>query len=200
MDWEVEFRKLNSIWYYSENKSFHVKTSSNIHTDIFFNTDYVVCHPQLITEIVLKEFVPEIERRGITADWVITYPPYGIPIAFELARCIKTRFGYIKSRKEKECYFDIKQGESVIIALDDIHSGESLLNAFKLLAQKNVIVGNTIFCLANFSNKESVCDKDIFSLIKKQANFWYEDDCPMCKEGSIPVYHRANWIKLIGCT
>lgn len=196
MDWQKEFEKRHALWHYTEKDKYHVKTSKNVHTDLYLNTDYLVSDPRLINQVVRMEFLPEINRRDLRPDWVITYPPYGIPVAYEIASTIGTWFGYVRSRWEKETYFNINEDETILIAADDVYSGGSIRSLIEYFIEKRVKISSVLFCLGNFSNSDSILDVSIISAIKAAPNFWSEDECPMCKNGSTAVYHRANWAKL----
>ena len=100
-----------SVWKFNNSK-LHVKTlESGLHSDLYLNTDFVVSDPKLVESIVKNIFVKELNSRNIKPDWIVSYPPYGLPIAFELARQINAKFGYITeklkfaisiSKKEKQ--------------------------------------------------------------------------------------------------
>jgi len=197
MNWEKIFIKEKAIWYYNHGDKYHVVTSHGEHMDFYLNTNYIVCNPKLTTNIVHNCFVPEIEQSKASIDWVVTYPPYGIPFAFELAKCLNSNFCYLLSRKQKECFFNIKEGENAVIVVDDIYSSRSLKNVIDFLREKKLRIHSKIFSIANFSGIERFAEVEIFSLLTKRLNRWDITECPMCKNGSNPVYHRSNWLRLI---
>ncbi len=107
------------------------------------------------------------------------------------------KFAYINSLKEAKCYFNIKPEDNVLIISDDIYSSMSLQKTIEILKDKKAIISNVLFCLGNFSGKESINELEIFSIVKENAMFWKEHNCPMCRDGSLPVIARPNWQKLI---
>jgi orotate phosphoribosyltransferase len=191
------FEKIGAFWQYQNGNKFHVRRSAcSVHSDLYLNTDVIVSKPSLVEEIIIIKFIPEIKKRGIKPDWIITYPPYGIPIAYHLAVMINCKFGYVHSLKDEKCYFNIKPEDSVLIVADDIYSGSSIEHTISSI-KKDFSCFKVIFSIANFSGQESINGFELVSFINKNASFWYKDNCPMCKKGSIAIVARHNWEKLI---
>jgi len=181
-----------SVWKFNNSK-LHVKTlESGLHSDLYLNTDFVVSDPKLVESIVKDIFVKELNSRNIKPDWIISYPPYGLPIAFELARQMNAKFGYI-DRKSNECNFDIKVGETIIVIGDDIYSGGSIKETIQIVTSKGGIVKSPILTIGNFTGTKSIMDLDVVSAISEKGNLYEENVCPMCKLGSKAVSPRIHW-------
>lgn len=184
-----------SVWKYNNSK-LHVKTiESGLHSDLYLNTDFVVSDPKLVESIVKDIFIKELNTRNIQPDWIVSYPPFGLPIAFELARQVNSKFGYI-NRKTKTCDFDIKEGETIIVIGDDIYSGGSIKETIKIMKSKGAIVESPILTIGNFTGTKSIMDLDVVSAISERGNLYEESECPMCKEGSKAVNPRTYWNEL----
>jgi orotate phosphoribosyltransferase len=184
-----------SVWKFNNSK-LHVKTlESGLHSDLYLNTDFVVSDPKLVESIVKDIFVKELNSRNIKPDWIISYPPYGLPIAFELARQMNAKFGYI-NRKSNDCNFDIKKNETIIVIGDDIYSGGSIKETIQIVTSKGGIVKSPILTIGNFTGTKSIMDLDVVSAISEKGNLYEENICPMCKVGSKPVNPRTYWKKL----
>ena len=77
------------IWRNTPQSEYHAKTSeSGLHSDIYLNSDFITSNPTLLAELIQTKFVQELKLRNIHPDWIITYPPYGMVIGYELARQI----------------------------------------------------------------------------------------------------------------
>ena len=141
--------KEKALWKYNNSK-LHVQTSeSGLHSDLYLNTDYVVSDVLLVEEIVKNVFSKELELRKIKPDWIITYPPFGLAIAYALARETGAKFGYVDIKKEI-CNFNIKNGEKVIVVGDDIYSGESIKKTIEIVNGLGAKVESPIFYIGNF--------------------------------------------------
>lgn len=189
--------KEKALWKYSNSK-IHVKTSeSGLHSDLYLNTDYIISDASLVENIVKNIFSKELQLRKIKPDWIITYPPFGLVVAYALARETKAKFGYVDMKTEM-CNFDIKKGDKVVIVGDDIYSGGSLKKTINIVKEMNAKVESPIFTIGNFSGTKKLLDLEVFSVISEKGNLYSENDCPMCKSGSKAVLPRPNWNELIG--
>ena len=183
------------LWKYN-NSNLHVKTSeSGLHSDLYLNTDYVVSDIPLVEEIV-KIFAKEIKKRELKPNWIITYPPFGLAIAYALAREIGAKFAYV-DREANTCNFDINSWDSIIVIGDDIYSGWSLKETINIVTEMNAKVESPIFTIGNFSGSKEVLGLEVFSILSERGNLYTEDNCPMCKLGSKAVLPRPNWKELI---
>lgn len=184
-----------AVWKFNNSK-LHVKTlESGLHSDLYLNTDFVVSDPKLVELIVKDIFVKELKSRNVKPDWIVSYPPYGLPIAFELARQINAKFGYI-NRKTQVCDFDIQEGETIIVIGDDIYSGGSIKETIKIVTSKGGIVKSPILSIGNFTGTKSIMNLDVVSAISEKGNLYEEDVCSMCKTDSKPVNPRTYWKEL----
>ena len=185
-----------SLWRYNNSK-FHVKTSeSGLHSDLYLNTDCVISDVLLVEEIVKNVFFKELRLRKIKPDWIISYPPFGLAIAYALARESGAKFGYVNTKTNK-CNFDIKKGDKVIVVGDDIYSGESLKKTVNIVNKMGAKVEAPIFAIGNFSGAKRLLGLEVLSVISEKGNLYPANDCPMCKSGSKAVLPRPNWNKLM---
>jgi orotate phosphoribosyltransferase len=191
-----------ALWKYNNSK-FHVQTpESKIHLNTYLNTDYIVCEVPLVEEIIKNVFSKELRSRKIKPDWIVTYPPYGLPLAYALARDVGAKFAYIATKTEAGiktavCNFDIKPNDKVIVIGDDMYSGESIKQTINIMHKMDAIVESPIFAIANFSGDKTILGIEVLSVISKKVNRYSDATCPMCKAGSKPVAPRPNWNKLI---
>lgn len=195
---DVISRKIKDRAFWEWNDSeFHVQTSeSGLHSDLYLNTDEIIADILLVEDVVKNIFSKEIVVRDITPDWIITYPPFGIAIAYALARHVGARFGYVDI-KAGVCNFNIEENEKVIIVGDDIYSGGSLKKTVKAVEMRGAKIDAPIFTIGNFSGVKDVQCIEILSVISERGNLYAEKECPMCKSGSEAVLPRPNWAKLM---
>ena len=146
--------------------------------------------------IVKSVFSKELQLRKIKPDWIITYPPFGLAIAYALARESRVKFGWVNA-KANVCNFDIKNGDKVIVVVDDIYSGESLKKTINIVNKMNAKVESPIFTIGNFSGTKRLLGLEVLSVISEKGNLYPADDCPMCKSGSKAVLPRPNWNRLM---
>ena len=185
------------IWRNTPQSEYHAKTSeSGLHSDIYLNSDFITSNPTLLAELIQTKFVQELKLRNIHPDWVITYPPYGMVIGYELARQIWAKFAYI-NKEEMSCSFAIAAWETAVIVADDIYTWGSLKDTTTILETMGVIILNPILSIANFWSLDSIAGLDVFSIISEKANLYKEEDCPFCKIWSNAIVPRGNWEKLI---
>ncbi len=119
-----------------------------------------------------------------------------MPIAYELAKQISAKFGYVNTKNEV-CNFDIKPGDKVIIVGDDIYSGESIKKTIQIISKIGAKVESPILTIGNFSGTKTIFDLDIVSVISEEGALYEENICPMCINGSKAVLPRPNWKKLL---
>lgn len=150
----------------------------------------------MVETIVKSIFSKELQSRNIKPDWVITYPPFGLAIAYALARVIGAKFGYADT-KENTCNFNIKKDETVIVVGDDIYSGESLKKTVTIVNNMGAKVKSPIFSVGKFTGIKKLLGLEVISVISKKGNLYPENNCPMCKSGSKAVLPRPNWSKLM---
>ncbi len=184
-----------ALWKYNNSK-FHVQTlESGLHSNLYLNTDYIISDVPLVEKIVKDIFAKELNRRNIKPDWIITYPPFGLAIAYALTREAGAKFGYV-DRKNEICNFDIKKDEIVIVVGDDIYSGESIIKTIEIVNNLKVKVESPIFTIGNFSGTKTILGLEVVSVISEKGILYPEKNCPMCKSGSKPISPKTHWKKL----
>lgn len=187
--------KESALWEYNNSK-YHVKTlKSGLHSDSYLNTDFVVSDVPLV-EAIVKIFSEKLNSMKIKPDWIITYPPYGLPIAYAFARQVGAKFGYVGTG-EDICNFDVKKGDCVIIVGDDVYSGGSLKKTISVMRDIGADVVPLLFTVGNFSGAKDLLGIEIFSILSESGNLYSEEDCPMCRAGSEAVSPRLDWKKLM---
>lgn len=182
----------SSVWKFN-NSPFHVKTlESGLHSDLYLNTDDVVSEPSIVESIVRDIFVKALASKNIKPDWIISYPPYGLPIAYELAKQINAKFGYVNTQSNT-CDFPIRKNEIVIVIGDDIYSGGSIKKTIEIISSKGGTVTSPILTIGNFTGTTAIKGLEVISAISEKGNLYEEKSCPMCLAGSQAVNPRTHW-------
>ena len=185
-----------AVWRYNNSK-FHVQASeSGMHADLYLNTDHIISDVLLVEKIVKSLFVKELKLKKIKPDWIMTYPPFGLAIAYALARESGAKFGYVDIENDA-CNFDIKRGQKVIIIGDDIYSGGSIKKTINILIKMHAKIESPLFTIGNFSGMKKLLGIEILSALSERGNLYSENDCPMCQSGSKAVLPRPHWNKLM---
>ncbi|MEE9525424.1 MAG: hypothetical protein V3V78_02340 [Candidatus Woesearchaeota archaeon] len=185
-----------AFWKYN-NSNLHVQLSeSGLHSDLYLNTDYIVADVLLLEEIIKNVFSKELQIRKIKPDWIVTHAPFGLAIAYALARETGAKFAYV-DKKAEVCNFDIQKGEKVIVVCDDLYTGGSSKNVIEIMRKMGAKVESPLFTIGNFFKTKTLLDLEVVSVMSEKGNLYPKEDCPMCKAGSKAVLPRPNWKKLM---
>ena len=189
---------------YEENKALlegHFKLSSGKHSKYYLQSARVLEHPE-IAEKIAKELANQIKSSNIKIDTVCSPAIGGLLAGYELARALGVRFiftervnGIMTLRRG----FEVKENENIIICEDIITTGGSALEAAAEVEKygANVVgfaaIANRGFCKRINSNikPKSECklpdNKPLFALDDFIFEVYNQDECPMCKEGSVAI-------------
>jgi orotate phosphoribosyltransferase len=197
IDWENRFIEEKIIWKYSGQGPHASYILSDKHSDFYINSDCLTINPAFTREACSSLYEILKEHLQIKPDWILTYPPFGSHIGFCLAELLGCKFSYIKSLQEPEIYFDLKENETVLLCADDFTSGTCIKKIKEAALRKKVKIIDLIAVIANLSNSSTFQNMQIISLMNKEINIWDADDCPLCKNGSLALKARDNWLDLI---
>jgi hypothetical protein len=196
-DWEETFQKCEVIWKYPGRGPHAAYTLSNRHSDFYFNSDYLISQPGLLKEACVALF--NIFKAGNQPNpaWLVTYPPYGMNIAFCLAELMQSRLSYITSLDAPQLNFEITPEQSILFCADDLYTGGSYERVRLAVEEKGALIGAPLLVLANFSGSSSFRGHEVLALIEKKINLWTEAECPLCKAESTALPARKNWSALL---
>ena len=146
---------------------------------IFKNTKY--------SEVLCKDLADQFKDKNVD---VVVGPAMGAVImAYEVSRHLGVP-NYFTERENGEMAlrrgFEIKPGERILVVEDVITTGGSVKEVIKLLTEMggNVIgVGSIV----DRSNGTADFGVPFSSVIKIEVEAYEADECPLCKEGKIPV-------------
>lgn len=196
-DWRTRFLRLGALWTAENDRSPHVATSSGgFHVDRYFNSDIVLASPRLTTEIVDSVLSPRVSHLERPPDWVVTYAPFGLFLAFAVAQALGARCAYVDPADGYATHFDIGESDSALIVADDIYSGTSVLRTLERVEERGAQVIPTIFCLANMAGAPCLEGNEIIPAVALDARRYPPTQCPLCAAGSEALLPRPNWSML----
>lgn len=185
---------MGAIWQYHPTGLHAKDLAGTKHMDYYFNSNYIVGRPQLLERICTEVFLPELERRQVEVDWVLSYPPFGLPIAYCLAALLKSKFAYIE---KEEIRFNIKPAERILLVSDDIYTGGSLNTTAQILSKRGLSICDLVLVLANLSESSELFGRKIVCALNRPITIWDAGECPLCKDGSEAIGARSNWQRLL---
>lgn len=177
--------------------SSHIKTSMiGEHVDAYFNSDIITSQPAVLNEIVKTVLVPFVSQSNEKPDWIVSYAPYGLFIAYSSAEQLNTKCGYTIPQDNYKTDFKVPKTSTVLVVADDMYSGSGVAKTITTLEQMGVKVLPFVFCLANLTGSVKLGDRTIVSAVSITARRYPSDNCEFCKKGSKAVLARPNWDKV----
>lgn len=199
MNWDKKLSDEGIIWRYPGSGPHAALSQTKKHSDLYFNSDYLVSNTRLLREACLALFKISAERIKHYPDWIITYPPFGLNIGFCLAELYEAKFGYIKSLQEQKIQCNLQPDERVLLCADDLISGSSMRKVINAVGMRAADVITPIIVVANLSGESYFSRFEIVSLVNTTMNIWDAATCPLCAKGSPAILARDNWQELL-CT
>jgi orotate phosphoribosyltransferase len=196
-DWLGRFQQEKVIWQMINNHDPHVKTSMlGEHVNAYFNSDIVTSRPELLEQAINDILLPVIQSAKLKPDWVVSYAPYGLFIAYACARKLNAKCGYTNPNDDYKTSFRISPSEKVLVIADDIYSGAGVRKTIVTLENMNATVLPIVFCLANLSGSAELDNREITSAAYRPAQRYQADTCLFCEQGSEALLARPNWEQL----
>ncbi|MBE7029344.1 MAG: orotate phosphoribosyltransferase [Clostridia bacterium] len=146
---------------------------------IFKNTKY--------SEVLCKDLAEQFKDKNID---VVVGPAMGAVImSYEVSRHLGVP-NFFTERENGEMAlrrgFEIKEGQRILVVEDVITTGGSVKEVIKLLTDMGgVVVG--VGSIVDRSGGSADFGVPFSSVIKIDVEAFEPEDCPICKEGKIPV-------------
>jgi len=174
------FRKRNALL------EGHFLLSSGLHSNQYIQCAKVLQYPEYGTK--LGKAIAELFQH-IQCDVVVSPAIGGILIAQEVARALGIRAIFCERKDGKMILrrgFEIKKGERALIIEDIITTGRSTTEVIATIESfKGCIVG--IGAIIDRSEKAISFPVEFKSLAKLSFKNYGSDNCPICKQGKIPL-------------
>ncbi len=191
--WRERFRVMQAEWEYTGGEFCAEHTLSGKISDYYFNSNVISQNTRLLDELCSDYYVPLLEQRQLKIDWVVSYPPYGLPFAWSLARALGASAGYIQSLESPSLVFNIPPEASVLLVADDIFSGSSIRITREAALGAGCRVLPVLPVFGNFSGQLHIDGLEVISILEREVTLWDRRSCPLIAKGIRPLLARENW-------
>jgi len=219
-EWIEEYTKRGAFWMHDGNpKRPHVRLTKGGHSNGFFNSELVMEDPTLLNE-ACEDLVELFIEAGYNPDMVdrVVGPAMGaITLSNDIARNMSNQLSMkrmfrpcLRSYAEKGVEAGVVsegevmvfkktrvcENERVLLCEDVITTGGSLKLAADAVAKEGGIMPHVVLSLVNRSGKSHINGRRIISLVDKHMPVWKPGECPLCEQGSLPLYppkETKNW-------
>ncbi|RDU63969.1 orotate phosphoribosyltransferase [Helicobacter sp. MIT 14-3879] len=190
--------------YYIESNALlegHFLLSSGNHSKYYLQSAKILEDPK-VAEILAKELAKEISKSNIKIDCICSPAIGGILAGYELARALQVRFiftervnGVMNLRRG----FNVSPNERILICEDIITTGGSAVESAECVKNFGAKVvafaalANRGFCkrVGSSITSKTECklplDIPLFALDDFLFDMYKENECPMCRNGSIAI-------------
>ena len=166
----------------------HFKLSSGLHSDIYFQSALILQYPKE-AERLGEELAKKIKENNIKVDVVVSPAIGGIVIGQEMGRALSVR-AIFTERVDGKVFlrrgFSVSDNEKVLVVEDVITTGLSTREVIETLKANGAQVVAVVSLVDRSAGKVDF-GVPKFSLLSLEVKSYKEEDCPMCKEGSIAV-------------
>jgi orotate phosphoribosyltransferase len=164
----------------------HFKLSSGLHSDTYFQSALILQHPKE-AERLGEELAKKIRENNIKVDVVVSPAMGGVVIGQEVGRalCVRTIFtervdGKVLLRRG----FSVNENEKVLVVEDVKTTGLSTREVIEILKSSGSQV-IAVVSLVDRSAGKADFGVPKFALLSLEIKSYKEEDCPMCKAGSV---------------
>ncbi|MCA6071498.1 MAG: orotate phosphoribosyltransferase [Endomicrobium sp.] len=166
----------------------HFKLSSGLHSDTYFQSALILQHPTKAAKLA-EELAEKIRENNIEIDVVVSPAMGGVIIGHEMGRALGTSAiftervdGNVALRRG----FFVNDGERVLVVEDVITTGLSTREVIDSLKSSGAKVV-AIVSLVDRSVGKIDFGIPRYSLLSLEVKNYKEEECPMCKNGSIAI-------------
>jgi orotate phosphoribosyltransferase len=166
----------------------HFKLSSGLHSDIYFQSALILQHPKE-AERLGEELAKKIKENNIKIDVIVSPAMGGVIIGQEVGRALNVRSIFTERVDGKVLLrrgFCVSKNEKALVVEDVITTGLSTREVIRTLKANDVQVV-AVASLVDRSAGKVDFGVPIFSLLSLEVKSYKEEDCSMCKTGSIAV-------------
>ena len=167
----------------------HFLLTSGLHSPGYLQCALVCQDPVLcarLCEDLVKPF------RGMKIDAVIGPAMGGIVLAYELARALHTRGFYTERGEDGKMTlrrgFALNRGEKVVIVEDVVTTGGSAAELIEIVEAAGAEVVGVVALVDRGGAKRFEGRRyPAFALLPVELPTYKPEECPLCKEGKIPL-------------
>lgn len=164
----------------------HFLLTSGLHSEAYIQCAQLLKYPDL-AEKFCKALAPKLEKYNI--ELVVGPALGGVVVAYEMARTLNVP-NMFAERKDGEMNlrrnFQIEPGQRVLVMEDVVTTGGSVKEVIDVIREKGGEVV-AVASLINRSGGKADFDVPFESLIDFNFEVYQEEDCPLCKKGTVAV-------------
>ncbi|MDR2908305.1 MAG: orotate phosphoribosyltransferase [Oscillospiraceae bacterium] len=174
----------------------HFLLTSGKHSDRYCQCAKLLQYPDRAARAV-EPVAAQAKALGATA--VVGPAMGGIVVAYELARQLGIRGIFTERENDVMALrrgFEIAPGERVIISEDVVTTGKSTMEVAELLTREfgATVVG--VCCLVDRRPEGVTLPLPIYSATELNVKTFEANDCPICREGSLPLVKPGSRKKI----
>lgn len=164
----------------------HFRLTSGRHSNRYMQCAQVLQYPEY-TEQLAQHLAENFAADGV--EVVVGPAMGGILVAYEVARQLKVPGIFCERQDGKMMLrrgFEIKPGQKVLVVEDVVTTGGSVEEVIDIVKDAGgIVVGAGV--LVDRSNGKVDFGVKQAAVLTMDIQSWEADDCPICKEGKIPV-------------
>ena len=164
----------------------HFLLSSGLHSPNYMQCALLLQKPW-IAQKLCSALVKKLKAAKI--DVVIGPALVGMIVSHEVGRALKKR-SIFSERVDGNFVlrrgFSLKKNEKVLLVEDVITTGKSTNEVVQIVKEKGAELV-AVACIVDRSEGAAIFEAELFSLLKMSIKVYKPKDCPLCREGRIPV-------------
>ena len=164
----------------------HFLLSSGKHSSGYCQCAKLLRFPDLSAQ-VLATVAEQVKNLGITK--LVGPAMGGVLVSYELGRQLgleslftERKDGIMQLRRG----FEVNENDRILITEDVVTTGKSTMETVEALEAFGAKV-IAVACIADRRGPDCDFSLPVYSAVKLQFPVYEADDCPLCKEGKIPV-------------
>jgi orotate phosphoribosyltransferase len=195
--WHQRLRDLGAEWEYQGGEFCALYSVVEKVSDYYFNSDVVSSNEPVLEALCREVYVPEIHRRKLSVDWVVSFLPYGAPFARTLARVLNVESAVIESRGDPVLPDGLSAHSRVLVVSDDIFTGGSIARVVDAALARQATVEPVLFAFGNFSGASHLGGREIVSVINREVRLSTLSESPLVGRGVRPLRARTHWDQFV---
>ncbi|MDR2425999.1 MAG: orotate phosphoribosyltransferase [Endomicrobium sp.] len=176
------FKKNNALL------SGHFLLSSGLHSDTYFQSALILQYPRE-AEKLAAELSKKVKEKEIKVDLIVSPAMGGIIIGHEIGRALGVRAIFTERVDGKVMLrrgFFADKGAKALVAEDVVTTGLSTKEVIDALANYGVEIAAVVSLVDRSAGKVDF-GVPRFSLLSLDIKSYKAEECPMCREGGLPV-------------
>lgn len=169
----------------------HFRLTSGRHSDTYMQCAKLFVDPKS-SEALCKALAEKLE--DVECDIVVSPAVGGILMGYEMARQLNVGNIFAERENGEMTFrrgFSLPQNAKVIVVEDVVTTGGSVKEVVKLVQDAGCTV-SAVASIVDRSNGKVDFGVKFVNLISMDVVSYEPEECPICKEGKIPVYKPGS--------